>query len=99
MAADRVPAAGEVWVLRHLRALNRGRVTIDVDPADVHGRVVYRYHGTGTEAECESVEAFCRAYDFLAVDEETAVLVYGAQVRPSERRLVDQPIRLGTAVD
>lgn len=98
MAADRVPQAGEVWVMRHLRSLNRGRVTIDVDPATVAGRVVYRYHGTGSEGECESVEAFVTAYDFLAVDEQSAELLYGPQLRPGERRLMDMPIRLGTAV-
>ena len=84
---------------RHLHKLGRGRVTIDVDPADVDGRVVYRYHGTGTENECQSIEAFVTMYDFLAVDEETAVLLYGSQLRPSQRSLVDQPVRLGTAVD
>lgn len=99
MAADRVPRRGEVWVQRHLHKLGRGRVTIDVDPSAVDGRVVYRYHGTGTENVCESVEAFVRAYDFLSVDEESCSLVYGPQLRPSERSLVDQPARLGTAVD
>lgn len=99
MAADRVPAHGEVWVLRHLRAANRGRVTIVVDPADADGSVVYRYHGTGTVNEYPSVEMFVRSYDFLAVDEASASLLYGPQLRPSERRLADLPVRLGTAVD
>lgn len=85
--------------MRHLRSVNRGRVTIDVDPATVDGRVVYRYHGTGGEHECESVESFVRVYDFLAVDEESATLLYGPQVQPGQRRLIDMPIRLGTAVD
>lgn len=98
MAADRVPQQGEVWVQRHLRSLGRGRVTIDVDPSTVAGRVVYRYHGTGTEGECESVDAFCRVYDFLAQDEHTAMALYGPQLRPSERSLADMVPKLGTAV-
>lgn len=92
MAADRVPERGQVWVMKHLRSLNRGRVTIDVDPSTVDGRVVYRYHGTGSEGECESVEAFVRVYDFLAADEASAVDAYGPQWRPhSDRHLALVP--------
>lgn len=97
MAADRVPQTGEVWVLRHLRALNRGRVTI-LPRAVGDDRVRYRYHGTGTENTVETVAAFVLAYDFLAVDEQAAVDAYGPQVAPGVRRLVDMPISLGTAV-
>jgi hypothetical protein len=97
MAADRVPQPGEVWVMRHLRALNRGRVTIL--PRGVgDDRVRYRYHGTGTEHTAESVAAFVLAYDFLATDEQSAIDAHGPQVVPGVRRLVDMPIGLGTAV-
>lgn len=96
MAADRVPQAGEVWVLRHLRALNRGRVTILPHPV-LTDRVWYRYHGTGTDNTADVAE-FVSAYDFLAVDEQTAVDTYGPQVAVGVRRLVDMPISLGTAV-
>lgn len=96
MAADRVPAKDQVWALRFLRALNRGRVTIlDVDvPLD---RVSYRYHGSGTSND-STIGGFVTAYDFLAVDEPSAVDLFGPQVQPGVRRLVDMPASLGTAV-
>lgn len=102
-----MPAKGEVWAFRHycvieagqVIAAGQGRVTIDVDPSAVRGQVVYRYHGSGAPGVAESVEAFVRNYVFLARDEDTAIVEFGPQVRSSARSLVDQPMRLGTAVD
>ena len=95
MAADRVPQSGQVWVLRHLRALGRGRVTI-CDDTTVD-RVHYRYHGTGTE-NTSTLEAFVTAYDYLAATELVAIDEHGPQVRPAERRIEDMRPRLGSAV-
>lgn len=103
----KVPAKGEVWCFRHycvidagqVVAAGQGRVTIDVDPSEVRGQVVFRYHGSGASGVAESVEAFVRNYVFLARDEASALAAFGPQVRQSARRLTDMPVRLGTAVD
>lgn len=100
MAADRVPVVGEVWIFRPYRAISscrRGRVVIlDVTDTDV---VRFRYVGSGAEGTPVPLAAFWRTYDFLAVDVDTADAEFGPQLRPGERRLIDMPIRLGTAVD
>lgn len=96
MAADRVPVPGEVWVFRPFRSLRRGRVVIlEVTECDT---VCFRYVGSGAVAAPHDLRAFLVNYDFLAVDVDTADAEFGAQVRPGERRLMDMPIRLGTAV-
>lgn len=98
MTANRVPQVGEVWVFRHFRNLQRGRVTI-VEPT-TPGTVRFRYHGSTStpDGEKSSVAAFVRTYDFLAVDEKTAIDLHGPQ-RTGDDRLQDTaPHSLGPEV-
>lgn len=94
-AKRRTPAAGEVWVFRHLADRGRGHVVID---RTIGLEVVFRYLSTGVEQQT-SLSAFGVHYVFAAASvDDLPESDYPYIAAPPRGALSDAPIRPGTGV-